>query len=244
MAKRLLFFWILIPVIIFGAASAYAGMDTAFAKLPQREEGRISAADSEIKEAAAAMISESEKIREKTEQKAAQTAAARQQEEYQDGLAEYIRHVNHSVSANEADAMVDSFIEYSRYYNVDEKIVMAVAQTESAYCADAVSCADFKGLMQTGDYLAESAGHTPSELFDPEVSIKVGASYIRDKIEEFGDIRLALTAYNQGSGSVHSGNYSTGYADLTMERAEAMEEFLRGRGYPEENSFLRNKDIS
>ena len=90
--------------------------------------------------------------------------------------------------------------------------------------------------MQTGDYLAESAGHTPSELFDPEVSIKVGASYIRDKIEEFGDIRLALTAYNQGSGSVHSGNYTTGYADLTMERAEAMEEFLRGRGYPEKTA--------
>ena len=176
--------------------------------------------------------------------KAAQAVAIRQQEKYQDGLSEYIRHVNHAVSETEADAMAESFIEYARQYDVDEKIVMAVAQTESAYCADAVSCADFKGLMQTGDYLAESAGHTPSELFDPEISIKVGASYIRDKIEEFGDIRLALTAYNQGSGSVHSGNYSTGYAELTMERAQALEEFLRGRGYPEENSFLRNGDIS
>lgn len=235
MAKKLLFFWIVIPVIMFGAASVYACRGEISDKILQKSDCEIAAADIKIKEAAAAVFSEGESIKKKVEQKAAQDAAERQ-EEYQNGLSEYIRYVNHSVSEKEADSMVDSFIEYARHYDVDEKIVMAVAQTESAYCADAVSCADFKGLMQTGDYLAESAGHTPSELFNPEVSIKVGASYIRDKIEEFGDIRLALTAYNQGSGSVHSGNYSTGYADLTMERAEAMEEFLRGRGYPEKTA--------
>lgn len=244
MAKKLLFFWILIPLIIFGAASVYAGRDEAPEKAAQEIAEETVAGGAGIKEAAARLSSEGERIRKKVEKKAAHAVAIRQQEKYQDGLSEYIRHVNHAVSETEADAMAESFIEYARQYDVDEKIVMAVAQTESAYCADAVSCADFKGLMQTGDYLAESAGHTPSELFDPEISIKVGAAYIRDKIEEFGDIRLALTAYNQGSGSVHSGNYSTGYAELTMERAQALEEFLRGRGYPEENSFLRNGDIS
>ncbi len=83
--------------------------------------------------------------------------------------------------------------------------------------------------MQTGDILAESAGYTPESLFNPDISIKVGASYIKDKLEEFGDTRLALTAYNQGS--VHSGNYSTDYADLTLRRAEDMENFLKEHGY-------------
>jgi len=46
-------------------------------------------------------------------------------------------------------------------------------------------------------------------------------------------MRLALTAYNQGSGSVYSGNYTTGYADLALERADAMEDFLVNNGYIE-----------
>ena len=53
------------------------------------------------------------------------------------------------------------------------------------------------------------------------------------KFDEFGDMRLALTAYNQGSGSVYSGNYTTGYADLALERADAMEDFLVNNGYIE-----------
>lgn len=40
-----------------------------------------------------------------------------------------------------------------------------------------------------------------------------------------------MTAYNQGSGSVHSGNYSTGYADLAIARAQTMESFLQENGY-------------
>ena len=110
---------------------------------------------------------------------------------------------------------------------------MAVAQNESTYYSDAVSCENYKGLMQTGDGLAENAGYDPMQLFDPAVSIKVGARYLGIKLEEFGDMRLALTAYNQGSGSVHSGNYTTGYAELAMARAAYMEDFLTENGYIE-----------
>ena len=45
---------------------------------------------------------------------------------------------------------------------------MAIAQNESTYYSDAVSCEDFKGLMQTGDGLAENAGYDPSQLFNPK----------------------------------------------------------------------------
>ena len=68
----------------------------------------------------------------------------------------------------------------------------AIAQNESCYYSDAVSCEDFKGLMQTGDGLARNAGYDPQELFNPAVSIKVGARYISMKLDEFGDVSLEM----------------------------------------------------
>ncbi len=159
------------------------------------------------------------------------TKEVRETEEYRDGLAAYIQSVNDNVTNVEAGEIVDSIMTSAEKYDVDEKLVMAIAQTESTYYRDAVSCADYKGLMQTGDVLAEEAGYTPQQLFEPEVSIDVGTSYIDEKLDEFGDTRLALTAYNQGAGTVYSGEYSTDYADLAMDRMEAVEDFLTENGY-------------
>ena len=159
------------------------------------------------------------------------TKAIKENENYRKGLAAYITSVNKSISTAEAADIVDSVLDSAEKYDVDEKLVMAIAHTESTYYADAVSHADFKGLMQTSDLLAREAGYTPKQLFHPEVSIDVGTSYIDEKLNEFGDTRLALTAYNQGAGSVYSGNYSTDYADLAMSRVEDMEQFLQENGY-------------
>lgn len=162
---------------------------------------------------------------------ATETGEIKDNENYKTGLAEYIQSVNHTVTDGEAELMVDSIMESAAKYDVDEKLVMAIAQTESTYYSDAVSYADYKGLMQTGDVLAREAGYTPQQLFDPAVSIDVGTSYIDEKLEEFGDTMLALTAYNQGAGTVYSGNYSTEYAELALMRMEAVEEFLMKNGY-------------
>lgn len=211
MKKKLFITGALISVTVFSAAVIYA--------------------DTDVKGLDLTSFTPKEFTKIETAMATCATAVRKEDENYRKGLSAYIRHVNRNVSKEEADAMVDSFVKYADEYNVDEKIVMAVAQTESCYYADVVSCANYKGLMQTGDILAENAGYAPERLFEPDISIKVGASYIKDKLEEFGDTRLALTAYNQGSGSVHSGNYSTDYADLTLRRAEAMEDFLREHGY-------------
>lgn len=215
MKKKLFLTGILISMMIFSAVAIYAGVDEAAARKQPAAANFMPEAFTEIQTAMAVSVS----------------GVRKQDANYLKGLSAYIRHVNRNVSQQEADEMVKSFMKYADRYDVDEKIVMAVAQTESCYYADVVSCANYKGLMQTGDVLAEACGYDPERLFEPEISIHVGASYIRDKLDEFGDTRLALTAYNQGSGSVHSGNYSTGYADLTMERANAMERFLKEKGY-------------
>jgi len=128
--------------------------------------------------------------------------------------------------------MVDCMLEQAAQYHMDEKLIMAIAHTESTFYSDAVSYADYKGLMQTGDVLAEEAGYSPDALFDPEVSIAVGTEYICDQLESFDqDVCLALTAYNQGPGAVYGGTYDTDYAELTMRRVENIKTFLSQGGY-------------
>lgn len=220
MAKKLTAVLFLITVVIFSSISIYASQEKPAPELISRETSEE--AQLAIAVAAAETQDKVEEFKEKEKK-----------EKYIEGLSAYIRHVNRNVSREESDSMAKSFVKYGRKYDVDEKVVMAVAHTESFYKSNAVSSADYKGLMQTGDGLAENAGYEPQQLFDPNVSIKVGARYLSIKLDEFDDMRLALTAYNQGSGSVHSGNYSTGYADLAMSRAKAVEEFLQENGYCE-----------
>lgn len=224
MAKKFIAVSFLITMIIFSSISIYAAQEKTKKVIIEDESRQVMSVMSTAVQDSSRAASEVIKERREAEKK-------EQQQRYLNGLSAYIRHINGNVSKAEADVMAESFVKYAEKYNVDEKIVMAVAQNESTYYSDAVSCENFKGLMQTGDGLAENAGYSPSELFNPEISIKVGSKYLSAKIDEFGDIRLALTAYNQGSGSVHSGNYSTGYADLAINRAEAVEAFLQTNGY-------------
>ncbi len=224
MAKKFIAVSFLITMIIFSSISIYAAQEKTKKVIIEDESRQVMSVMSTAVQDSSRAASEVIKERREAEKK-------EQQQRYLNGLSAYIRHINGNVSKTEADVMAESFVKYAEKYNVDEKIVMAVAQNESTYYSDAVSCENFKGLMQTGDGLAENAGYSPSELFNPEISIKVGSKYLSAKIDEFGDIRLALTAYNQGSGSVHSGNYSTGYADLAINRAEAVEAFLQTNGY-------------
>ncbi|SCK02361.1 murein transglycosylase C [uncultured Eubacterium sp.] len=236
MAKKLFVVWLLITMVTFSSISIYATEQTQgdffIPKTPLMK----------VNEEDANSVKEEKESRTKTEPEKLETAMAvkatavrskLEDKEYLEGLSSYIRHVNRNVGKQESMDMAESFVKYAEKYGVDEKIVMAIAQNESCYYSDAVSCEDFKGLMQTGDGLARNAGYDPQELFNPAVSIKVGARYISMKLDEFGDVSLALTAYNQGSGSVHSGNYSTGYAELAMARTAAMEDYLEENGYVE-----------
>ena len=152
--------------------------------------------------------------------------------QYRDGLAAYITSVNERVTGEEAAEMVSCMIEQAETHRLDEKLLMAVAQTESCYDSSAVSSTDYKGLMQTSDILAEEAGYKPEDLFYPEISIRIGADYMARQMETFDDDAvLALTAYNQGPGSIYEGEYDLFYAEQTMEHLRTLEFFLQERGF-------------
>ena len=98
---------------------------------------------------------------------------------------------------------------YSYEYNLDPFLVLAVIKTESNFNTDAESSKGAKGLMQIMDSTGEWIGSkveidkfNANMLYDPEINIEFGCWYLNNLLEEFGDLSLALAAYNGGSGNV------------------------------------------
>lgn len=99
---------------------------------------------------------------------------------------------------------------YSKEFNLDPLLVFAVIKAESNFDRYAVSSKGAKGLMQvtdkTGIWAAEKIGikdFTPANMFVSETNIRIGCWYLSKLKKQFdGDIVLAITAYNSGSGRV------------------------------------------
>ncbi len=86
-------------------------------------------------------------------------------------------------------------------HQVDEKLVHAVIQTESAYRADAVSSAGAVGLMQLMPATASRFGVMDSN--NPEQNVDGGTRYLRHLLDMFpNNLDLAIAAYNAGENSV------------------------------------------
>ena len=101
-----------------------------------------------------------------------------------------------------------SIMEATDKYALDPMLVLAIIQVESRFDHKAVSSQGAQGLMQIQPpvvtALVEEGRIPPFErktnlnLIDPLVNVKVGASYLAHLKEMFGDLKVALTAYNSG----------------------------------------------
>ena len=112
---------------------------------------------------------------------------------------------------DEQEVKLASFIsQESRRYGFDPELIAAVISTESSFYNWSTSPKGALGLMQlvpeTGRELAEInniAWYGDNRiLFDPFLNIKLGIHYLYTLYLKFGDIELALTAYNYGPGNV------------------------------------------
>ena len=93
------------------------------------------------------------------------------------------------------------FNKASTTYNVDKRLLIAVAKTESDFNPKATSGAGAKGIMQLMDSTAKSLGVTNS--YDPEQNIMGGAKYLSQLLKIYdGDRNKALAGYNAGTGNV------------------------------------------
>ncbi len=85
-------------------------------------------------------------------------------------------------------------------HGLDPKLLHALVVTESGYRPDAVSPVGAAGLTQLMPATALELG--VRNRFDPVENLRGGADYLARQILRFGDLRLALAAYNAGPGRV------------------------------------------
>ena len=94
-------------------------------------------------------------------------------------------------------------------YHLNAALLAAVIEQESKFNADARSSAGAIGLMQLQPATAKGiAIHTGgkkfviSDLYNPEINVRYGAFYLRRLLRKYGDVELALAAYNAGQANV------------------------------------------
>jgi soluble lytic murein transglycosylase len=125
----------------------------------------------------------------------------------------YIGRIVNIVSSNNSQLESETIYEISKniyeislQYNFNPLLTCALIKVESNFIVDSVSDAYAFGLCQVRRFiareLAENIGikwdGAEKTLFDPVKNIKIGMHYLSLLYDDFGDMKLALTAYNYG----------------------------------------------
>ena len=148
------------------------------------------------------------------------------------GLVGYMRNYNSSIKPSYGQELLFYFKRAGEVYNVDPKLLIAIAHKESTFNAKSVSKSGAVGLMQVMPSTGARYGLTTEQLKDAKTSIDFGAMYISERITAYnGNWVNALSAYNQGSGSVNRGTHSTGYANSVIAAYNGIGNFLTMNGY-------------
>jgi len=101
---------------------------------------------------------------------------------------------------------IDQIIrEIADEYQIEAALVKAIITVESAFDPQAVSRKGAQGLMQLMPSTARQLN--VEKPFDPRENIIGGVKYIKGLVASYGDLRLALAAYNAGPKAVekHAG---------------------------------------
>lgn len=98
---------------------------------------------------------------------------------------------------------------YSQEYELDSLLVYSIIKAESNFNENATSNSNAIGLMQVMLSTAQEIGDklaiqeiTEEELYNPEVNIQIGITYLKILLEKYENYNLAIIAYNAGMGNV------------------------------------------
>jgi soluble lytic murein transglycosylase len=130
------------------------------------------------------------------------------------------------------------FISAAHQHSLDPWLVLALARQESLFNPHAKSVSDAQGLMQllpsTARRVAQQSGMQTGgglNLYDPELNISLGTSYLENLFAMFGgDEFKAVAAYNGGEHAVQ--NWTTKFPG-------ADDEWVENIGYRETREYVK-----
>ena len=103
---------------------------------------------------------------------------------------------------------------YAEEYNVEENLIYAVIKAESNFDSNAVSNREAIGLMQIVEETAIDVAkqnqidvdteNITEELMDIDNNINIGTKYLSTLLTQYGNMEIALAAYNAGIGTVNN----------------------------------------
>jgi soluble lytic murein transglycosylase len=105
---------------------------------------------------------------------------------------------------------LDAVNQAAKLAQLPQDWILAVMRQESLFRKDAVSHADARGLMQMLPSTAAAIAHRwhlslagRDALFDPSSAVTLGAVYLRELLDRYGEqLALSLAAYNGGPSSI------------------------------------------
>jgi len=114
------------------------------------------------------------------------------------------------IGATAAGALPAAYDEYAASINqvatdegVPTSLLAALVWSESSFNPDAESSAGARGLAQLMPATAAGLG---VDIDNPVDNLRGGARYLRQMLDRFGSVELALAAYNAGPGAVTRAN--------------------------------------
>ena len=130
---------------------------------------------------------------------------------------------------------------YAEEYDIEENLIYAVIKAESNFDSQAVSNRDAIGLMQIVEETAIDVANRnqididteniTEELLDINNNINIGTKYLSTLLTQYGNIEVALAAYNAGIGTVNN------WIDKQIIQADGSD--IENIPYKETNNYVR-----
>ncbi|MFN8610533.1 MAG: lytic transglycosylase domain-containing protein [Vulcanimicrobiota bacterium] len=115
----------------------------------------------------------------------------------------------------------------ARSNDIDPLIVDILTRHESGFDTEAVSPVGARGLMQLMPDTAASMGVT--DIHDPVQNVSAGTRYLTAQYRRYGELQLALAAYNAGPTTVDNYGGIPPYAETQNYVASITSEYVRNR---------------
>lgn len=143
-----------------------------------------------------------------------------------DALKTFMSSKNSKLSDQALNNLMKSINKASANYSMDKDLIVAVMWQESNF-DPGLTYNRCIGAMQIHINTGKAYGYTSEDLYNSDINIDFGASYLSGHIQSYGgDVLKALSAYNQGTTRVNNGNYSKKYEGQVAKKMETIKTYV------------------